>query len=281
MRKNIFFLFAVFLSILFTLLRSLPILSDEIPIIVISPSKTPQSLSSTGSDVTSINNQTIADSNQSFLGDIIEDQIVGSNFSKQGGAGTNSLIQIRGLPKRYTNIYLDGVKLSDPSTPDNSYYLNNFTVGSLRSLEVLKGNQSSIYGSGAIGGVVNLYSRDGTEKNNKTIQLNTGSNDTKNLILTYGNEREKYNYSLTLEKYITNGFSSMSDNEENDSYKNNNFHSSFGIELNKNTRIETNLKIQNSLSNYDEVIKGRDDKNNTRDSNYISNIKIINKKKKI
>lgn len=186
----------------------------EIPIIVISPSKTPQSLSSVGSDLTQLNSETILNSNKNFIGDIFDSEISGTSFSRQGGKGTNSLIQLRGLPKRYTNIYVDGIKQSDPSTPDNAYYLNNLTIGSIKSVEVLKGNQSSVYGSGAIGGVVNINSRDGKEKDNKFFQLNSGSNNEKNAILTYGNNFENYNYSFTVEKYLTDGISSMKDNTE-------------------------------------------------------------------
>ena len=67
--------------------------------------------------------------------------INGSNYSRQGGYGANTIIQLRDLPKRYTNVYLDGVKLSDPSTPDNSFYFNDLMTNSIKSIEVLKGNQ--------------------------------------------------------------------------------------------------------------------------------------------
>lgn len=252
----------------------------NIPIIVISPSKVAQSLSTVGSDVTVIDQNVIADSNSNFLGDILDKELTGSNYSKQGGQGTNSLIQIRGLPKRYTNIYIDGVKQSDPSSPDNAFYLNNLTSSSINSVELLKGNQSSIYGSSAIGGVLNIYSKTGKEKNNKILNINTGSNNQKNAVITYGNNYKNYNYSLTYEKFITDGISAMRDNDEKDSYKNDNFSAALGVKLNNNTRIETNFKYSDTLLNYDEVTAGRSDNNNTDDEDYNSNIKIINKNSK-
>lgn len=251
---------------------------SEIPVIVISPSKVAQSISSVGSDITVINMYNIESLNKNFLGNIFDSEVVGSNFSNQGGTGTNSLIQLRGLPKRYTNIYIDGVKQSDPSSPDNAFYINNLTSGSVKSVEILKGNQSSVYGSSAIGGVVNIFSRNGKEKDNKFFQINSGSNKTRNAIITYGDNKEKYNYSFTLEKYFTNGISAMNDNTERDSYKNDNLHASFGTKINDTTKLETNFKFFNTFLNYDEVTKDRDDHNNTKNEERTANIKIINSK---
>jgi vitamin B12 transporter len=248
----------------------------EIPVIVISPSKTSQSLSRVGSDITVIDESVITNSNSQFLGDILDAEITGSNYSKQGGHGTNSLIQIRGLPKRYTNVYIDGVKQSDPSSPDNAFYLNNLTSSSINSIELMKGNQSSIYGSSAIGGVLNIYSRTGNEKKNKIFNINTGSNNQKNAAIIYGNNYENYNYSFTYEKFITDGISAMKDNDENDSYKNDNLSLALGVDLNKSIRIENNFKYSNTFLNYDEVTAGRSDENNTDDQDYSTNIKIIN-----
>jgi len=241
---------------------------SEIPIVVISPSKTSQSLSSVGSDLTVINEESLSGLNENFLGDIFDFEVSGASFSRQGGTGTNSLIQLRGLPKRYTNVYINGVKQSDPSTPDNAFYLNNVTTGSIKSVEILKGNQSSIYGSSAIGGVVNIYSRDGTEKNNKSLKFDLGSNNKKNLVYTFGNNFNKYNYSFTLEKFSTDGISAMSDNLEKDSYQNENLNAAFGYKFSDKLRIESNFKFSDSILNYDEVTSGRSDNNSTYDEEY-------------
>ena len=148
----------LFLVVIFLLFSYKISIAEDIPIIVISPGKTLQSISTVGSDVSVITEKDLKNSSNFFVGDVISDKIVGTHFSRQGGIGTNSLFQVRGLPKRYTNVYIDGVKMSDPSTPDNSFYFNNLTLNGVQQIEVLKGNQSSLYGSGAIGGTINIYS---------------------------------------------------------------------------------------------------------------------------
>ena len=103
-------------------------IEKEIPIIVISAGKSVQSYSSVGSDIEVIDSETLEKSEHNFLGNIIDEVIPGGNFFQSGGHGTQSGIQLRGLPKRYSTVYIDGVKMSDPSNPDNSFYISNILI---------------------------------------------------------------------------------------------------------------------------------------------------------
>jgi len=189
--------------------------SEEIPIIVISASKLMQSKSTVGSDIDVLDSQILTGSSYSNqLGNVIADNISGANYSNQGGVGTNSLIQLRGLPKRYSTVYIDGIKLSDPSSPDNAFYFNNLTTQSIDSVEILKGNQSSLYGSGAIGGVINIFSKNANSKDLNNFAISYGSNNTKNLEASYGAKNDKHEYYFALNKYFTDGISAMTDNSE-------------------------------------------------------------------
>ena len=110
---------------IYFILFSSSVFSSEIPIIVISATKSLQSKSTVGSDIDVINSKTIEESRHNFLGDIINDEMPGTNYFQSGGHGTQAGIQLRGLPKRYSTVYIDGVKMSDPSNPDNSFYISN------------------------------------------------------------------------------------------------------------------------------------------------------------
>ena len=158
--------------------------ADEIPIIIISAGKASQSKGTVGSDIELLDSKTLKASNITQLGEAIADNISGANYSSQGGPGTISIIQLRGLPKRYNSVYLDGVKLSDPSSPDNAFYFNSLTTQTIDSVEVLKGNQSSLYGSGAIAGVVNIFSKNADSKDLNNIGISYGSNNTKKFSLS-------------------------------------------------------------------------------------------------
>ena len=150
----------IIVILLVFVLSSSKLLADDIPIIVIAPSKKAQSLSTVGSSVIVYDQEYLDNSEDYFLGDIISD---GSsiNFNQSGGAGTISGIQLRGLPKAYSTVYIDGVKMSDNSTPKNDYYFDDILKGQISRVEILKGNQSSVYGSGAMGGTINITTKRG------------------------------------------------------------------------------------------------------------------------
>ena len=146
---------------------------------VIAPSKKPQSLSTVGSSVTVFTEEDIQNSSDSFLHNILNYGSPGLSSYQNGGAGTISNIQLRGLPGRYATIYIDGVKMSDPSNVSNDYYFDDLLKSSISRIEILRGNQSSIYGSGAMGGTVNITTKKGKKGfGYDPIFLPKGSNKT-------------------------------------------------------------------------------------------------------
>jgi vitamin B12 transporter len=252
--------------------------SEEIPIIVISAGKAAQSKGIIGSDIEVLNSKTLTGTGYTNqLGDVIADNISGANYSNQGGVGTNSLIQLRGLPKRYSTVYIDGIKLSDPSSPDNAFYFNSLTTQSVDTVEILKGNQSSLYGSGAVGGVINIFSKNANSKDLNNFAISYGSNSTKNLEASYGSKNNKHEYYFALNKYLTDGISAMNDNSEKDSYKNNNAYINYGYNFSENFKLQTGLRYIDTLINYDEVTSGRLDNNKSKNDEYLYNLSLTNK----
>ena len=261
-------------------ITSITTLKAEIPVIVISAGKAIQSEGTVGSDVTVINQKKIENSNHLFVGDLLDDEILGSNFSRTGGEGTNALVQMRGLPKRYTTIYVDGVKMSDPSTPDNAYYLNNLTTNSIERIEVLKGSQSSLYGSGAIGGAINIFTKKPVkDTETKSVSLNLGSNKSKGASVSYGKSYNNQEFLISINKYQTDGISAMNDNDENDSYRNDGLNLSYNYNFDNNIRLENNLRVVDSFLNYDQAGTSSD-QNSTDDQEVSYSFKLIDEKNK-
>ena len=85
------------------------VLAADIPIIVIAPSKKPQSASTVGTSVVVLDEEFLKNSNEYFLGDVLSGGTTSANFFQNGGHGSTSAIQLRGLPKRYSTVYIDGV----------------------------------------------------------------------------------------------------------------------------------------------------------------------------
>ena len=183
-------LYCVILFLIF--LNFTNLLAKDIAVIVISPGKTLQSKGTVGSDVEVVNSNIISNSGELFIGDILDSNLNGLNYFQQGGYGTVSGIQLRGQPKRYSTVYIDGVKVSDPSTPSNDYYFNNLASGSIDRVEVLKGAQSSLYGSGALAGTIQVFSKKGREGHNQDFNITSGSFGTQKIDLRFDGKYNNY-----------------------------------------------------------------------------------------
>ena len=227
------------------------VLAKDIPIIVISPGKTQQSYDKVGSSVSVIENGEIENSSNYFISDVIGNNTTGNNMFQMGGHGNNTGVQLRGLEKRYSTVYIDGVKMSDPSSSDNSFYLENIMKHSIERVEILKGTQSSLYGSNAIGGTIHIFTKKGGEGNRSNLELETGSNNTKNLFYSVDGANNNFNYYLGLNKFMTDGISAMNHNNEDDEYKNEGITGTVGYKFSKNFKIENSIRYTNSFLKYD------------------------------
>ena len=256
------------------------IFAADIPIIVIAPGKTPQSLSTVGSSVTVIDSDKINESSHFSLANIIDDSSTSTNMFQAGGLGANTGIQLRGLEKRYSTVYIDGVKMLDPSSSDGSFYMENVMKNSIDRVEILKGTQSSLYGSNAIGGTIHIFTKKGREGNHSNFVIENGSNNTKNFTYSVDGADDKFHYYLGLNKLLTNGISAMNDNNEDDQYRNDGIVGNFGYKINDNFKIENSFRYADTFYEYDAVNSSYADINSTDNIEGSYTLKLIHEKDK-
>ena len=245
-------------------------IAKDIPIIVISAGKTPQSKSTVGSSVTVVDSKTIESSGEYFLGNVLDNSVPGMNYFESGGHGTVGGIQLRGLPKRYSTVYIDGVKMSDPSSSDNSFYMTNIMNSDIERVEILKGSQSSLYGSGAIGGAINIITKKGGKNKTKNINVSNGSNGTLNTNASFSGSKGNSTYYVGLTKFDTDGISAMNDNNEKDGYTNESIITNYDYDLGDGLSFEGSARYSDSRLEYDRVNTGQTDKNDLSDDEELS-----------
>jgi vitamin B12 transporter len=253
--------------------------AETIPVLIISSSKTPQSASSVGTSVSVLNEEDLNNSTSLFLGNTLTNSVTGLNFFQTGGAGSQMGIQLRGLPKAYTTIYVDGVKKSDASTPKNDFYFDDILTGHISRVEILKGNQSSMYGSGAMGGAINIFSKQGKGQFKKNFSYSAGIDKMHNLNFSYGGSNDKKDFFIGLERFQIDGLSAMNHNDESDPYKNHTFLTNYGYKFSEKIDYRLILKLTDSKLKYDainETYNQIDNKSHEKDSSttFIANYKL-------
>ena len=97
--------------------------------------------------------------------------------------------------------------MSDPSSVSNDFDFNHILASQISRVEILKGNQSSVYGSGAIGGSINIFTKKPKEGFHRYFQYKTGSNGTQNLAGSISGANKSNNFYIGLERFHTDGIS--------------------------------------------------------------------------
>lgn len=256
------------------------VFAADIPIIVIAPSKKAQSVSTVGTSVTVLDETFFQNSNKFFLGDVLNSQSTSVNFFQSGGQGTASAIQLRGLPKRYSTVYIDGVKMSDPSSVSNDFDFNHILTNQVSRIEILKGNQSSVYGSGAIGGTINITTKKGQPGFQKNVSYNTASHGTHNLFLSLSGADENDNFYVGLERFQTDGISAMTHNDEKDRYRNNSLVANYGHQFSDQIKFQSNIRVTETYLQYDAEDNTPADKSHAEEADGVessSNVTLIYK----
>jgi len=141
--------------------------------------------------------------------------------------------------------------MSDPSSVSNDFDFNHILTSQISRVEILKGNQSSVYGSGAIGGTINITTKKGEPGFQKNIQYNTASHGTHNLSLSLFGADENDNYYVGLERFQTEGMSAMTHNDEKDRYRNNSLVANYGHQFSDKIEFQSNIRIAETYNQYD------------------------------
>jgi vitamin B12 transporter len=146
--------------------------TKELAGVIITANKVPQKLGETGRVLTIIDQAQLQRSYGKTLMELLNQQ-VGINISgANNNLGTNQGLSIRGAAAANSLILLDGIPQNDPSAPSSEFDLNTYNIDQIERIEILKGTQSTLYGSDAVAGVVNIITKKGTGKR-PTINVNS------------------------------------------------------------------------------------------------------------
>jgi len=184
--------------------------------VVITANRIEQKQSNTGKLITVISRKEIERSPFNTIGELLGRQagvnVVGAN----NAPGTNNDLYVRGSATGNTLLLIDGMPAYDVSTIRNSFDINFLPLGEVERIEILRSGQSSLYGSDAVGGVINIITRnENTKRLTTRLNLNSGSYGSRMLDLNAaGKLKHGVQYKIQYNKNSAKGFSSALDSNK-------------------------------------------------------------------
>ncbi len=133
-----------------------------IPETVVTATRIPTAASSIAAGVTVIDRAAIEEHGYNTLTQALSD-VPGVHVSQSGGPGGQASVFIRGTNSDHVLVLRDGMPVTDASEATGAFNFGTDTLSDIDRIEIVRGPMAALYGSGAIGGVINLISRRGTE----------------------------------------------------------------------------------------------------------------------
>ncbi|MEQ1492900.1 MAG: TonB-dependent receptor, partial [Terricaulis sp.] len=157
-------------------------------------------------DVTVIDAEDALSRGQTTVAQALEDT-PGLGVIQGGGLGQQTSLFAGGANSYHTLVLFDGLRLNDPSTPNSSFDAGQDQINGLTRLEIVEGPMSAVFGSDAVGGVINMIPRHGGEGPlNARLGFAAGSFQTLNAAAGIDGTLGNFRYALTGEAFTTDGF---------------------------------------------------------------------------
>jgi vitamin B12 transporter len=244
MKKHFFVLAAVIIS---SQLQAQDTTSKNLDEVVITANKFPNKTSLTGKVIIVITKEQLERSGGKDLSQILTEQagiyIGGANSNP----GKDKSIYLRGAGIDHTLITIDGVPLYDPSGIGGNFDIRNISVATVERIEILKGSQSTLYGSDAIAGVINIITKKaGNKPVNGSGLLSYGSYKSFRGSAGVSGRENKIDYNVNYSLHKTGGINEAAGNSANadkDGYTQSSVTAGLGLQAGKNIRIQPYVRF--------------------------------------
>ncbi len=204
--------------------------SRLLPELVVSASLVETAFDTVGSSMTVIDRRDLDNRQARLVSDVLR-EVPGLAVTRTGGPGTQTRLHIRGAEGNHTLVVIDGIEANDPAG-GSEFDFGQLLAEDIERIEVVRGAQSALWGSDAIGGVVNITTRRGEGPLSMRLGLEAGSRNTTQTSGNLSGGGEGYHYAFSLNRFRTDGISAASrrnGNTEEDAFLNKSAAAKFGF----------------------------------------------------
>lgn len=189
--------------------------------IVVTASRIPQKRQTVIGDISVINAADIERAGQSTLLELLQTQ-PGIEVTHNGGAGKTSSLFMRGTNANHVIVLVDGIRINSETTGTTAF--ENIPTAQIERIEILRGPSSSLYGQDAIGGVIQIFTKQGKGAPRFHASAGYGSYNTKTANAGFSGSIGDTSFALNVSSYDTDGFSAVRTHnrlyKDNDGYRN-------------------------------------------------------------
>jgi len=188
--------------------------TGDVDEIIVTGARAPVSISEVGSATTVFTRDDIERRQVRYVTDLLR-EVPGFSISSSGGAGTQTQVRVRGTEANHVLVLIDGVRANDPASGDE-FRWEQLSTANVERIEIVRGPQSSLWGSDAVAGVVHVITNDGRRGGALDSYVETGSFGTTNFGASARIGGEQFMLSGGIERLDTDGTNVSRDGDEED-----------------------------------------------------------------
>jgi vitamin B12 transporter len=203
------------------------------------------------SSLSIISAEEIESKQKTNVSDLLREEL-GIDLVQNGPMGTNTSVFMRGAGSSSTLVLIDGVQVN--SNTVGSFNFANLTTDNIERIEIVRGPQSTLWGSDAVGGVINIITKRGKGKPTHSFSAEAGSFETFKETLNSGGDLGFMDYSLTISRTDSEGFSAANEtrgNTEDDGYENTTISTKLGRNFLEDGRVEFIGRLTKAIVEFD------------------------------
>lgn len=231
--------------------------TTQLPEVVITASKFAKSKRETGKVITVINADQLNFAAGKDLAQVLNEQVGLIINGANSNAGKDKSVYLRGAKSEYTLILVDGIPLADPSSVSGGAYdLRLLSLDQVERIEIMKGSQSTLYGSDAVAGVINIITKTESEKPiGANARIGYGTYNTFQAAAGLAGYVKDINYRIGYSRFSTDGLSEAKETGagsfDNDGSSQDGLTANFNIEAVKNLSIRPFIRYTRFTGQYD------------------------------
>ncbi|MDH0898624.1 TonB-dependent receptor [Comamonas aquatica] len=228
--------------------------------VVVSATRSEQRLSDVLADVTVLDGDVLERSGALALEDVLA-KVPGIQISRHGGPGTDTDLFLRGANKQHTAVYVDGIRI-DAQNGSGGAPWESLSLESIERVEVLRGAAGAVYGSDAMAGAVQIFTRRGEPGFNPYVSVGAGTHGTQKSTAGFSGGQGAWDYALGLSYADSEGFDAKTGgpkrNVDKDGYVRKSANARVGLQLSASQRLDFTALTSDSNAGYDSRAQGDD-----------------------